>query len=320
MSRISVRAEDVITVAAALALFLFLGAKSIGRLHLSEQNYWDFAFILMPVAALVLAASIRYAFRPVGAPAIREVTAETGSIIRDWSPFLIFLMLYESFGVSTWAIVSPVDKDAALLRIDRALFGETPAVPLDAWIRPWLTEVMAIAYFLHLVLPPVIGLVWYRRDLIVFRQFLLSVLVAGVIGTQGYVLVPAVGPAIAFPSLFHHALSGSTYENITGLLDTARAMRDVFPSLHVAVSSIVLWYAWRRGRALVLVTLPLVAANWMSTLYLRYHYLVDVFAGWLTAVVSIALAAWILRAEAAIRARVSARSAAALRSTAPPPP
>src|SRR5438067_7108826 len=181
LSRASVRAEDVITVAAALALLFVLGAKSISRIRLSEQNYWDFAFILLPVAILVLAASIRYAFRPVGAPAIREVTAETGSIIRDWSPFLIFLMLYESFSVTTWAVVS-VDKDAMLLRWDRALFGETPSVPLDAWIRPWLTEVMVVAYFLHLILPPVIALVWYRRDLIVFRQFLLSVLVAGVIG------------------------------------------------------------------------------------------------------------------------------------------
>jgi membrane-associated phospholipid phosphatase len=300
LSRVSLRAEDVITVAAALALLLFLGAKSIGSISLSEQNYWDFAFILLPIAALVLAASIRYAFRPVGAPAIREVTAETGSIIRDWSPFLVFLMLYESFRVSTWNVVSPADKDAALLHIDRLLFGQTPAVPMDAWIRPWLTEVMAVAYFLHLVLPPIIGLLWYRRDLLVFRQFLLSVLVAGVIGTQGYVLVPAVGPALAFPSLFHHALSGSAYENITGLLDTARAPRDVFPSLHVAISTIVLYYAWRRGRGVFAIALPLVVANWLSTLYLRYHYLIDVIAGWITALVAIALAAWILRIEAAV--------------------
>jgi membrane-associated phospholipid phosphatase len=295
-----VRAEDVITVAAALALFLFLGAKSIGRIRLTEQNYWDFAFILLPIAVLVLAASIRYAFRPAGAPAIREVTAETGSIIRDWSPFLVFLMLYESFRVTTWAVVWPADRDAMLLRIDRALFGQTPAVPMDAWIRPWLTEVMAIAYFLHLVLPPIIGLIWYRRDLIVFRQFLLSVLVAGVIGTQGYMLVPAVGPAVAFPSLFHHSLSGSAYENITGLLDTARAPRDVFPSLHVAISSLVLYYAWRRGGALFAVALPLVVANWVSTMYLRYHYFIDVIAGWITAIVAIVLAAWILRLETAV--------------------
>ncbi|HKS24138.1 MAG TPA: phosphatase PAP2 family protein [Thermoanaerobaculia bacterium] len=320
MFRTNVRAEDVLTVGAALGLVLLLGGKSIGRINLSEANYWDFSFLLLPIAILVLSASIRYAFRPIGEPAIREVTARTAVILRDWSPFLVFLMLYESFLLSSWNAVAPVDKDTTLLRWDRALFGETPSIPMDAWVRPWLTQVMVAAYFLHLILPPVMGLIWYRRDLLVFRQFLLSVLVCGIVGMQGYVLMPGIGPGFAFPALYHHPLGGGLYENITGLLDTARAMRDVFPSLHVAISSIVLWYAWRRGRALFLVALPLVVANWMSTLYLRYHYMVDVCAGWLTAVVAIALAAWILRVEAAIRARVSARSAGALRSTAPPPP
>ena len=320
MFRTNVRAEDVLTVGAALGLLLFLGGKSIGTIHLSESNYWDFAFILLPIAILVLAASIRYAFRPIGEPAIREVTARTAIILRDWSPFLVFLILYESFVLNTWNAVAPVDKDATLLRWDVALFGQTPSVPLDAWVQPWLTRVMVAAYILHLILPPVIGLIWYRRDLTVFRQFLLSVLVCGIVGIQGYALMPAIGPGFAFPGLYRHPLGGSMFENITGLLDTARALRDVFPSLHVAISSIVLWYAWRRGRALFLVMLPLVVANWMSTLYLRYHYLVDVIAGWLTAAAAIALAGWILRAEAAIRARLSARTAGAPRSTAPPPP
>jgi membrane-associated phospholipid phosphatase len=293
----------VLTAGAALALLFFLGAKTVGTIHLNEGNYWDFAFLLLPIALLVLVASIRYAFRPVGAPAIREVTTQTGRILRDWSPFLIFLILYESFRLNTWSLAAPADKDAMLLRWDLRLFGQTPSVPMEAWIRPWLTEMLVTAYFLHLVLPPVMGLIWYRRDLLVFRQFLLSVLVAGIIGTQGYALVPAIGPGFAFPSLYHHRLTGTAYDNITGLLDTARAMRDVFPSLHVGISAIVLWYAWRRGRALFFVMLPLVLANWLSTLYLRYHYLVDVIAGWLTAAVAIVLAGWILRAEAALRAR-----------------
>ena len=308
MSRIEVRVEDALTVGAALVMLLALGAKSISRIHLSANNYWDFAFILLPVALLMLNASIRYAFRPAGEPAIRDVTAETGNILRDWSPFLLFLMLYESFRLNTWNLVSPVDKDPMLLRWDLALFGATPSVIFDSWITGWLTQVMIIAYFLHLVLPPVMGLLWYRRDLIVFRKFLLSVLVAGIIGTQGYVLVPAIGPGIAFPSLYRHSLSGAMYQNIAGLLDTARALRDVFPSLHVAISSIVLWYAWRRGRVAFVIFLPLVLANWMSTLYLRYHYMIDVIAGWATAAVAIALAAWLLRIESSVRRRVNAPS------------
>jgi membrane-associated phospholipid phosphatase len=306
LSRIEARAEDVLTLVAALGLLAVLGMKSVNTIHLSEANYWDFAFILLPVALLVLGASFRYAFRPLGAPGVLEVSARTGGILRDWSPFLVFLMLYESFRLNTWNVVSKADKDPMLLRWDRALFGGTPSVFFDSWIRDWLTQVMTIAYFLHLLLPPLIGLIWYRRDLRVFRQFLLAVLVAGMIGSEGYILVPAIGPGAAFPSLYRHTLSGATYENVTGLIDTARALRDVFPSLHVAISSIVLWFAWRRSRLLGAVALPLVLANWVSTMYLRYHYMVDVIAGWATAALAIAIALFILRIEDAIRARAAA--------------
>lgn len=314
MFRVRLRVEDALCAATAIALVLVLGVKSVGAIQLSENNFWDFSFILLPVAVLVLAASIRYAFRPIGAPAIRDVTAQTGSILRDWSPFLAFLVLYEGFRLNTWNLVAPADKDPLLLRWDRALLGETPSVPMDAWIRPWLTQLMVTAYFLHLILPPLVALIWYRRDLLVFRQFLLGVLVAGVIGMQGYAFVPAIGPGLAFPSLYRHALSGGVYETITALLDTARAPRDVFPSLHVAISSLVLWYAWRRGRLLFAVMLPLVLANWVSTMYLRYHYFIDVAAGWLTAAAGVTLAAWMLRVEAALA------TAAALRSRAPRQP
>lgn len=306
MSRIEVRAEDVLTLAAALGLLAVLGTKSLSTIRLSEGNYWDFAFILLPVALLVLGASIRYAFRPAGAPGVLEVSTRTGGILRDWSPFLVFLMLYESFRLNTWNVVSKVDKDPMLLRWDRALFGETPSVFFDSGIRDWLTQAMTIAYFLHLILPPLIGLVWYRRDLRVFRQFLLTVLVAGIIGSEGYIVVPAIGPGSAFPSLYRHTLRGATYENVTGLIDTARAFRDVFPSLHVAISSIVLWFAWRRSRWFGAVVLPLIVANWVSTMYLRYHYMVDVIAGWATAALAIAIALFILRIEDAVRARVRA--------------
>lgn len=301
MSRIDVRAEDVLTVGAAAALSIILGVKSLGTFQLTEHHYWDFAFLLLPIALLVFQASVRYAFRPIGVPAFSTVSVETGHILRDWFPFLAFLMIYEAFRLRTWALVLPVDKDAMLLRWDTRLFGVTPSVPLEAWIAPSLTTLLTYAYALHLVLPPVMGLLWYRRSLHVFREFLLAILVAGIVGSQGYAFVPAIGPGYAYPSLYHRLLSGATYENLTGLLDSARAPRDAFPSLHVAVSSIVLWFAWRRGRLTFAIVLPLVLANWLSTIYLRYHYMVDVIAGWILAVAAIALASLILRIEASAR-------------------
>lgn len=195
----------------------------------------------------------------------------------------------------------PRDRDAQLLAWDRRFFGETPSVPLERLLAPLLTDILTAAYFLHLVLPPVLAWLWYRKDRAVFREFLLAVLISAFLGSIGYMIVPAVGPGIAFPKLFERGLQGELYRPITTLLEAARAPRDVFPSLHVGVSSIVLFYGARRSRSLFWILLPLVLLNWLSTLYLRYHYLVDVFAGWIVAAGSIALAGWLLRAEARIR-------------------
>jgi membrane-associated phospholipid phosphatase len=62
-------------------------------------------------------------------------------------------------------------------------------------------------------------------------------------------------------------------------MDFARIRRDVFPSMHVAFSFLVWLYAYRHSRRLFWVLSPLVLSLWVSTVYLRYHYLVDCVAG-----------------------------------------
>src|SRR5260221_12066950 len=199
LSRIEIRAEDVLTVIAAAAMLLFLGVKSFGTLHLDEQRYWDFAFIILPVALLIFRAAVRYAFRPIGSNGTHILSVETGSVIRDWFPFLVFMLLYESFWTATWAIVAPADKDAMLLRWDMTLFGGTGSVWFDPYVRGWLTSVLAVAYFLHLVLPPVMGLIWYRRDLRRFPGLLLSPPLTFIIGRPGHLPLPAPRPAHPLP-------------------------------------------------------------------------------------------------------------------------
>jgi membrane-associated phospholipid phosphatase len=62
-----------------------------------------------------------------------------------------------------------------------------------------------------------------------------------------------------------------------------RFKQDAFPSGHTAVVLLVLAYAWRSVRGLFWICLPLVVALILSTVYLRYHYVVDVLAGFLLA-------------------------------------
>lgn len=289
--------EDLLSAGFATALVLFAGGRSaLASLKLDEEKYWDFSFILAPAALLIFLASVRYAFAR-GDVAVARPAREIGGVLRDWLPFLLFLLAYETFQSRIWAILLPHDRDAQLLSWDRRLFGETPSLQIQSWISPVMTDAMVAAYFLHLVLPPIVAIAWYLKDRRVFREFLLAVLAAGILGSIGYMIMPAVGPGIAFASQFGRGFEGSLYRPVTEFLDAARASRDVFPSLHVGLSTIVLYYAGRRGRTWFAAFLPLVLANWLSTVYLRYHYLVDVIAGWLTAWLAIALAKVLLSAE-----------------------
>jgi len=54
---------------------------------------------------------------------------------------------------------------------------------------------------------------------------------------------------------------------------------DVFPSLHTAVTVFLMGWLWPRKRSLFFALLVPAAGICVSTIYLRYHYAVDVAAG-----------------------------------------
>lgn len=306
----AVRVEDLLAGGFAVALAAYGGIRALWTgVRLSETDFWDFSFILSPLSLLVFLAALRYAMGGAGAAGsgVGGTLREIVRLFRDWLPFLLFLLFYEAFRTRLAQSFQGADLDPALLAWDRRLFGETPSVWLDALVHPALTNLMTLAYFLHLLLPPVVAFAWYRRRRSGFREFLLAVLLSGVMGSIGYVLVPGIGPAMAYPELYAEPLGGLLYAPITTLMDAARAPRDVFPSLHVGLSTIVLVYGARLGRRWLWVLLPLVVGNWISTIYLRYHYLVDVFAGWAVAALAIWGAGWLLRREARLLGRSTDR-------------
>jgi membrane-associated phospholipid phosphatase len=77
--------------------------------------------------------------------------------------------------------------------------------------------------------------------------------------------------------------------------DTLNALEknktDAFPSGHTAVSLMCLYYAWKmRENKLFAVLIPVVTGLLISTVYLRYHYVIDVIAGIALTGLTIALA------------------------------
>lgn len=279
---------------------ILLGAFSALLLVLmgTYRGTWTFlsgSMLLPLIAMLVVLALVIVAKLPellssgTGGNQLLRVVLR---IVRDWSPLVLILLVYENFHDLTH-LIRRTTVDADLRRFDEMLFGVEPTLALDPYVTPWLNEYMTFAYALYLFFPSVMLVRLYARDeFLQFRELGLALSMAYYLGLVGYVTVPAVGPRFFLADAFHTPLTGW----LTGMAAEAWSSlesvnRDCFPSLHTAITTVSLIYMWRlrarwpAGSWILAVSAPLIVSLWASTIYLRYHYAVDVLAGWALAFV-----------------------------------
>ena len=194
--------------------------------------------------------------------------------------YLCALWLYGATSRVTSALGSPL-WDHALLGLDRRWFGETPSVELQACSAPWLTDVMSACYtFYHVYLHGMLILVMWTKSSSSARCFGDGLYAGFAVGFVGYLLVPALGPHAAFPSLYLQPLAGGAMSSLNAwIVGAGAALYGTFPSLHVLVTTILLDHDWRLCRRRFWWVAGPAAGLLASTVYLRYHYAVDLLAG-----------------------------------------
>ncbi len=260
--------------------------------------------IIIPAVTLLLAKElVHYFMGGKTDPAARsegplDFVRPYGEIIRDWFPFLIILLMYYSlYGDATLLMITK-DRDQALMGLDQRLFGFQASLVLQRIISPGMTAWMIFAYFFHIInIPLVACFIYLRRERPRFREMMSGLMVVSFLGLLGYLLVPAIGPMYTLRDQYTVPLQQSLWLFNRGVdfMDFARIRRDVFPSMHVAISLVVWLYAYRNSKKLFWILSPLILSLWLSTLYLRYHYLIDVLAGLILAPISFLLANWLFR-------------------------
>ena len=208
-------------------------------------------------------------------------------LLHAFYPLIFILILFDSFAdLLPW--VSPIEQDPFLIRLDHALLGTHPTVWLERFSYPVLTEILTWAYASYYFLPLILAVAIYRRGKTGdFDRVIFALVLCFYLSYVGYFLVPAVGPRFTLAHLQHIDLPGvflaDTIRDTLNVLEGFK--QDAFPSGHTAIVLLVLFYAWRLARGLFWIFLPMVVALIFSTVYLRYHYVVDVLAGILLAAV-----------------------------------
>lgn len=247
----------------------------------------SWAGLLATYAALAVAILAAAVYRTRVGP------AKKGFYLSFVATLITVLFIFNSLGALI-AGIHTTTFDACLIAVDHAIFGVHPTVWMERLISPALSALLQFAYISYYFILLLLGVVLIARGRFgEFEEALFGILLCFYLSYVGYLLVPAIGPRFTLSHLQTGDLQISPF--IEAIQDALNGLEknktDAFPSGHTAVSLMSLYYAWKeREKKLFAGLIPVVTGLIISTVYLRYHYVIDVIAGIALAGLTIALA------------------------------
>ena len=251
--------------------------------------WWLVSLHLLGMLLVVLAAKW---------PAWRAKAPASLWLFRCWYPLPYVTACYKEMS-GLIAALRGLDLDAELARLDFALWGVHPTVWLERFQTPALTEFLQIVYTLFL---PMILLVaawlWRQRRREEFRYYAFLLALGFLVSYVGYFLVPVRGPRLLLNPQQSLPLEGLwSFQFLRNMLDRLTpAHYDCFPSGHTEMIILAWWNSRRISANLFRVFSVYMVCMVFSTVYLRYHYTVDVFAGAVLALGLLGVAPYLHRA------------------------
>jgi len=211
-------------------------------------------------------------------------------VVVDFYPAAFIPFVFECLGPLIAAARGHA-RDDLLIAADRFLLGTDATVWLERLVRPWLTNVLYVCYATYYFLSLILGAALWRRRREDARRYIFTLTVCYFVSYIGYFLIPALGPRFALASRQTIRLEATPLSRaIASTIDQLeRTKFDVFPSGHTMITAAVLIVAFRRDRTMFWFLLPFGLGLIISTVYCRYHYVVDVLAGLVLAFATVPL-------------------------------
>jgi membrane-associated phospholipid phosphatase len=228
-------------------------------------------FPVIPGAAWLLAAHL------AGTAAL--LSFRSNEVFHSWYPLPYVAACYKEMAT----LIPPIrhtDFDAAMMRLDARLWGADPAAWLARIERPALTEFLQICYSLFVPAVLVVAfLLWRGGKMPEFRYYAFLIALGFLASYLGYLAVPVRGPRFFLRDL--PPLRGVWF---TGFLQVTldrleSAHYDCFPSGHTEMTLLACWGSRLVSNRLFCVFLGYTSCIIFATVYLRYHYTIDVLAG-----------------------------------------
>lgn len=206
--------------------------------------------------------------------------------VRDLYLYLFALLGYKESAYFVQVIYQRWFDDV-LVRIDYAMFGFHPTVWMAEHGHIVLNEFANFAYFSYFVYVPVLVFyLWGTKSGREVEGFLGGLVMSYNFSYIFFALLPASSPRFALPefglvSVELVRLDGYLFTGIIDMFMDKGAMRGgAFPSVHCCASTVFLLntYKYCSKKTALIATFFVLSMYW-STVYGRYHYVIDVLAG-----------------------------------------
>ncbi|HEY4695133.1 MAG TPA: phosphatase PAP2 family protein [Candidatus Nanoarchaeia archaeon] len=227
------------------------------------------------------------------------IVGRTRTFLKDWVPFIALLLAYEllrgfadtaGFGVHVGDLVS----------LERSIFGFIPTVELQRlFFNPaqiaWWDIGAVLIDFLHFPLPLLVAFYLWVKDRRAYWKFIIALLALSFAGFTTYLLFPAAPPwwasqkahLIEVHKVVDYVVAqvgwGWDFSQIYNKLNPNPVA--AMPSLHAAYPTLAFLALFSFRKKIGLLFLPYPFLVWLSVVYLGEHYVIDVIAGIIYAVV-----------------------------------
>ena len=232
--------------------------------------------------------------------------------LRNFYPVLLYTGFYRETGMLNQMAYTGYF-DGALFKLEHRLFGCQPSLRfMLALPQRWVGEVFYCSYFSYYLMITGVGLALFLRERRQFQHYVSVVSFVFYVCYLAYIFVPVIGPRIgqrdmvpvelppevpaqaewAIPETVQGGVFYRVMEFIYYHFETPGA---ALPSSHVAIALTTVYFSFLYLRKIRWPHLVLALLLCASTVYGRYHYVVDVAAGILTAALMLPLGNWLYR-------------------------
>ncbi len=205
----------------------------------------------------------------------------TTRVFRNWYPVIYVAWCYKEMAVLVPA-VHRSDYDRFLAGLDFRIWYAYPTVWLERIATPLLTEMLQVAYTLFVPAVLLVAfLLWKKGRMAQFQYYAFLIALGFLISYIGYLVVPARGPRFLLKHLQHAPLQGLwMFRGMRATLDRLEsAAYDCFPSGHTELTILAWWGSRMFSKRVFWAYFAYTPLLIFATVYLRYHYTVDLLAG-----------------------------------------